>query len=138
MFSGNEFQNPKPPSSIKLTNWPMTICASLKRFFFDRDLKEDNVDNIFLHKYKKYTQKNKHIVHVHVVIICCLHCLYKNMPNRSFIIYKIVCFFYLVVFFLGERETGAALNDVVTAKRCLYINVCLIAFNFMLCLRCLK
>lgn len=61
MFSGNEFQNQKPPSSIKLTNRPMTICASLKRFFLDRDLKEDNVDNIFLHKYIKHTQKN----HIH-------------------------------------------------------------------------
>lgn len=137
MFSGNEFQNQKPPSSIKLTNWPMTICASLKRFFFDRDLKEDNVDNIFLHKYIKHTQK-KPIYIVHVVNICNLHCLHENMPDRSFIIYKIVCFVLFSRVFWGERETGAALNDVVTAKRCLYINVCLIAFNFMLCLRCLK
>lgn len=84
----------------------MTICASLKRFFFDRDLKEDNVDNIFLHKYIKHTQKNKYIVHV--VNICNLHCLHENMPERSFIIYKIVCFvlFSRVFLFLGDREPG--------------------------------
>lgn len=109
LFFGNEFQNPEPPSSIKLiTNGPMTICASLKRFFFERDLKEDNVDNIFLHKFIKYTQKtkNKHIVHV--VNICCLHCLYENMPDRSFIIYKIlsIVLFYLVVFFWERGRRG--------------------------------
>lgn len=79
MFSGNEFQNPKPPSSIKLTNWPMTICASLKRFFFDRDLKEDNVDNIFLHKYKKYTQKTNTL------------CMYMLLSFVVYIVFTKIC-----------------------------------------------